>query len=791
MFSALLAAVALSAPAPAAAKQPTPPAPPTIDVRTDLKLRDLFPRRPFFGKAARGMDWSHDDRYLAYLWNPYEDRGFDLWVYDRQTGKSERVTTIDTFIPFDRELRKVKERYQKEDEERLKREKLSEEEQWKQWEEERMKNRITPPPPQRNYDGISSFVWANKSHEMLWIYRGDLYRFKLGDKAPTRLHRTLEGETDPRYTKDDSGFFFRRGSGVFRMNFASASLEQLNPPLPMGMEMQGYILSPDESKLMIATSRNLGGSRQVTFSTFRDRFSGVRTVSRDVADDPFRYESYLFLYDINSVNEETPKDEGRPWEIFKYPGGDELVIASTANEPWSPDSKRFAFATWARDKRELEVKIADMETRKITTVFKDTHNGEHTSPNLTDPIFTKDGSKLLLQLERSGYRQIWSVDPLTQGASQITRGDFETYPLKLSEDGKSLFVQSSKEHPARLNLYRVNLADGEMERLTSQDGNYGAPAITHKDDALATSFRSWSSPNELVLLDAKRNAGQKKLTDSHPGTFAKINKLTPQLFSYKNRHGHTVYGQMFLPPGWKKTDRRPLMVYVYGGPLGRGKSVEDGSFGISEYTFNMFLAYSLGFVTVTIDPRGSSGYGGVFGNANWDAPGVAQTEDIADGVKYLVDNYGVDPNRTAMHGWSFGGWQTQHTMYTAPGVITLGIAGAGPTQWQNYNNWYTGGVITNTPLSKPEVTDKFSLTKVAKNLKHPIMLLHGMEDDNVLYQDTVMVYRELLRASKGTLVELVLDPTGGHGMGGDIPTRERYEIYDGFIRRRWNLPPTP
>jgi dipeptidyl aminopeptidase/acylaminoacyl peptidase len=126
-------------------------------------------------------------------------------------------------------------------------------------------------------------------------------------------------------------------------------------------------------------------------------------------------------------------------------------------------------------------------------------------------------------------------------------------------------------------------------------------------------------------------------------------------------------------------------------------------------------------------------------------------------------------------------------MYTAPDVFTLGIAGAGPTEWQNYNNWYSGGVIGASRIGKPEDLDKYSLTNLAKYLKSPLMLLHGMEDTNVLFQDTVKVYRKLLQYGKGDLVELALDPTGGHGMGGDMNTRDRHAIYLQFIKKWWGL----
>ncbi|MER3466361.1 MAG: hypothetical protein C4340_04280 [Armatimonadota bacterium] len=159
-------------------------------------------------------------------------------------------------------------------------------------------------------------------------------------------------------------------------------------------------------------------------------------------------------------------------------------------------------------------------------------------------------------------------------------------------------------------------------------------------------------------------------------------------------------------------------------------------------------------------------------------------EDLVDGVKHLVAQGGIDETKVGVYGWSFGGFQTQMCMYTAPETFTLGIAGAGPTEWQNYNNWYVGGAIGDAK-GKGETLDKFSLTKLVDKLKSPLLLVHGMEDTNVLFQDTIHVYQALLKAGKGPLVELVVDPTGGHGLGGDINRIQQYRIYEAFILKHW------
>ena len=263
--------------------------------------------------------------------------------------------------------------------------------------------------------------------------------------------------------------------------------------------------------------------------------------------------------------------------------------------------------------------------------------------------------------------------------------------------------------------------------------------------------------------------------------------MTPEFFSYENRHGHEIHGHVFKPEGWKKDDKRPLLLYVYGGPLGTRKQVVDGSFHSASFFFGQYMAREHGWVTCTIDPRGMSGYGGVFEKANFEQVGKPQVEDLSDGVRHMIEHYGVDPEKVAMHGWSFGGFQTQMCMYTAPDVFKVGIAGAGPTEWENYNSWYSTGTIGESREGKTDLA-KYSLLPLAKKLEGKLLLVHGMEDSNVLYQDTVRVYRELLKADKETLVELFLDPTGGHGLGGDVTTLRRYRKYEEFLVRQLGSP---
>jgi dipeptidyl aminopeptidase/acylaminoacyl peptidase len=759
----------------------TPPVPFVTHppVESDLTLDDVFQRVPFFGRRAFAYAWSHDDRYVAYLWNPHQERGADIWVYDTREGKSTRLSNIRLMAEFDRETGRAITQIRRDDEERERMLKMDELE-YRKWLQERRREDRERREPRPDYEGPRNVVWAHGKHEFLFTFRGDLFRWRIGEQRPVRLTDTREAETDPRWTRDDEGMFFRRGDGVFRMRFDSAKLEQLNPELPHNMPLHRYWISPDERWLAIQTGRQTGQPRQVDYIVYRERFAQARRTARDVADDPFRWHSYVFLYDLHDDPKANPRHDGKPWEVYRFAGGPELEYPEVGEFPWSADSRQFVYGTFKRATQDFTIMVADLAARTTRQVYAGKVAGEDGVAGMSEPMFLPDG-RIVALLETTGFRHPHLIDPVLGVAQPLTEGHFDMYHLRASKDGRHLYVRGLRESLARMDLYRVEIGNRQITRLTSEPGTYGSFEVSPNGRWAAAMFNSWSVLPEMRLIDLQRPGREKELTSSHRPGFWDMYRVRPRLFSYQNRHGHTIWGYMFLPPGFDKADRRPLYIDVYGGPLGEGKSVVDGSYN----TFSMYLAYAMGYVAVTIDPRGQSGYGAVFSRANWERPGVAQVEDLADGVKWLVENYGIDPAKVAVSGWSFGSWVVQKAMYSAPDVFTLGIAGAGPTEWQNYNNWYTTGAIGDDDPAKDGDLDRFSLTHIARNLRSPLLLLHGVEDTNVLFQDTISVYRQLLQFGKGHLVELAIDPTGGHGMGGDMSTRDRKAIYVNFLLRHF------
>lgn len=662
-------------------------------------------------------------------------------------------------------------------------------------------------------------------------YRGDL----------TRLTRTRERESDVQYLPDGSGYTYLRDGALLRVSFGDHTIMQLDPELKDGERMVGYRISPDRKRLVFLANRGdsfWSSGRQITIVNYRDRFAQARQVTRHMPDDPWP-EAYSSVYLYDLAGHET--EEGTLERVFtrRLSGPRDILRVPE----WSPDSSRIAFAAYDQasghvkileagfkteeeeaeaeeeaaeepsdeatekldDEEELdedgdgeqdeqrkesasdesdteEEEQPDFEIENARVVYQFLHAGGPNTPGMVRPHYLPDSRRMVFITEVSGFRQLHRLEPRYEQLTQLTEGRFEIYPLELSEDHTRLYVTATRDDPNQEHVYSIDLESGEMSRLTTREGVYNSVAVRDDGSMVLATYVDFGSPSELVVVKTGEDPGTTVLSDTQPEEAHKLTAEAPEYFSYENRHGQVIHGHMFKPKDWTPEDERPLLIYVYGGPLGERKMATRGSFAAPSYFFARYMTENHGYVTATIDPRGASGYGAVFEKANFERVGEPQTEDLVDGARWLVEHHGVDEDRMGLHGWSFGGFQTQMVMYTEPDVFAAGIAGAGPTEWYNYNTWYTTGTIGPHKPGEENLKD-FSLLPLAKNLTGRLLLVHGMEDSNVLYQDTVNVYRELLKAEKEVNVELFLDPTGGHGLGGDVKTINRYRKYEDFLLR--------
>ena len=172
-----------------------------------------------------------------------------------------------------------------------------------------------------------------------------------------------------------------------------------------------------------------------------------------------------------------------------------------------------------------------------------------------------------------------------------------------------------------------------------------------------------------------------------------------------------------------------------------------------------------GFVVWQMDNRGSTGRGHAFETPIYHRMGKTELADQLEGIHYLTAQGFVDPARVGIYGWSYGGYMTLYSLLNAPDVFRAGIAGAPVTNWRNYDTIYTERYM-GLPSENAEGYRASSAVTYADKLQGRLLMLHNIEDDNVLFQNTLQMVDAFEKAGK--LFDQVIFPQKTHGVFGPM-----------------------
>lgn len=249
--------------------------------------------------------------------------------------------------------------------------------------------------------------------------------------------------------------------------------------------------------------------------------------------------------------------------------------------------------------------------------------------------------------------------------------------------------------------------------------------------------------------------------------------LPTGMVKFTGPDGTPLYARLIKPAGFDPSKKYPAVVTVYGGP--GAQSVRNVWSGVN---IDQVYAHK-GYVLWQIDNRGSSGRGHAFETPLYHNLGATELADQKAGIEHLVSMGFVDPQRIGVHGWSYGGFMTLNLLLNAPDLFRAGIAGAPVTNWINYDSIYTERYM-GLPGEDADGYQNTALAQRAANLKARLMIAHNLEDDNVLFQNTMQMIDALERAGKK--FELMLYPQKTHGVSGPVSHQMDASMLDFFER---------
>ena len=283
-------------------------------------------------------------------------------------------------------------------------------------------------------------------------------------------------------------------------------------------------------------------------------------------------------------------------------------------------------------------------------------------------------------------------------------------------------------------------------------------AISPDEKHIALIHSSSNKPWELYLQEAKPGGKIEQVTNkAESDEFKSYAWKEPEHVTFTARDGAIVHARLYKPAN--PHANKPAVLFVHGaGYLQNAHKWWSNYF--REYMFNNMLADN-GYYVLDIDYRGSAGYGRNWRTGIYRHMGGKDLTDHVDGADWLVKNYGVNPKHIALYGGSYGGFITLMGLFTEPEVFAAGAALRSVTDWANYNHGYTSNIL-NEPFNDSLAYRRSSPIYFAEGLKGNLVMLHGMMDVNVHFQDIVKLSQRLIELGKDNW-ELAVYPMEDHG----------------------------
>jgi dipeptidyl aminopeptidase/acylaminoacyl peptidase len=384
-----------------------------------------------------------------------------------------------------------------------------------------------------------------------------------------------------------------------------------------------------------------------------------------------------------------------------------------------------------------------------------------------------DQKQIWFLSERDGWMHLYVIDPGGNApARQLTEGKWEIHSVALSADSRKFYFNSNEVHPGERHIYSMPIEGGPRTKLTSMTGG-NAGEVSPDDRTIGFIYSYMNKPHEVYVMRNEAGTAARQVTVTPTEEWRSFKWIEPQLITYRARDGVDVHARLFTPEmmGARRDAAAPAVVFVHGAGYAQNAHKYWASY-YREYMFHNLLA-SRGYVVLDPDYRASAGYGRDWRTAIYRRMGGKDLEDVLDGAKYLVDRQKVNPKHIGIYGGSYGGFITLMAMFKSPETFAAGAALRPVTDWSHYNHGYTSNIL-NEPHIDPEAYRMSSPIYFAEGLKGALLILHGMVDTNVLFQDSVRLVQRLIELRK-TNWSIAPYPVENHAFEAETSWADEYK----------------
>lgn len=413
------------------------------------------------------------------------------------------------------------------------------------------------------------------------------------------------------------------------------------------------------------------------------------------------------------------------------------------NITWSPDGKHIYVAIVNREQNKMRLVRYDALSGMPDRVLFEESNEKWVEPEHGPVFIPGDNGRFLWFSERDGWNHLYLYNSQGKLLNQVTVGKWiVTDVVGFSKNGETVFFTGTKDGPLERHLYSVRLNGGTPQRITRVQGTHAI--LPNYDLTLfADVYSNRETPRRYDVIQPDGEIRANIFSAANPVVNFRLGRT--EIFPVLN--GSTLlYSRAILPPDFDAKQRYPVVIYVYGGP--HAQMITETWLGGA----NLWMHYMAqkGYIVFTLDNRGSANRGFDFESAIFRDLGTAELEDQMLGVRYLKQLPYVDTNRIGVHGWSFGGFMTTTMMTRQPETFKVGVAGGPVIDWKYYEIMYTERYM-DRPQENKEGYNRSSLLNAAANLRGRLLMIHGTDDDVVLWQHSMLFVEQAVKQRNANL----------------------------------------
>lgn len=752
--------------------------------RTELKLEEIMAGDEFIGRQPENIKWTKDGLYILFDWNPFNQPQGSTYAYDIKNQKRDSVTAdflINHPIDHDQnsfftQLYTVNGNLYRLD-------------------PDSKKARVVIQSSER-IQHLQRF-----NNDLLYFSKGDgFFSYSVKDGAIVQILQFVQGEKPEEKSKNH---LQRQQEELFDHIRNNERDKDWKKEHDLFRELTNKIvyyskgsisniqISPDGKYLSYRIDYYPENKQtEVQHNISADGYTYIRKARPKVSDEDPSHSFHIFnlLTDSSLAIDFSKLSDIRKKPAYlkiygdtvpEYQSNRKIIMHSIH---YSDDGKRNVMDIRSYDNKDRWLVEIDLQTGTVRELEHQHDEAWIGGPgisgwNMVEGTlgFLKDNETIYFQSEESGFSHLYTYNPGTGKKTALTSGNWEVLRAMLSEKGDKFYLTTNKSHPGNQSFYYLNISDKKLTPVFENDGAYEVVA-SPDEKYLAVRYSYSNKPWELYLSPNKAAASLKQITHSTTAAFDSYDWYDPKIVEISGQAESPVYARLYEADPSVKNNA--AVIFVHGAGYLQNAHKYWSTYH-REYLFHNFLR-DQGFTVIDIDYRASSGYGRDHRTAIYRHMGGADLDDQLLGKKYLVDSLGIDPERVGIYGGSYGGFITLMALLTKPGEFKCGAALRAVTDWNHYNHEYTSNIL-NSPGTDSIAYRKSSPIYFAENLEDRLLILHGMIDDNVQFQDVVRLSQRFIELRK-TNWEMAVFPVEAHGFKTTSSWIDEYRrIYELFL----------